>query len=113
MEDYFRCPQSTSDKPRSHSLHSLMIRHKVLTLEDRVPIMQLLAKNRNKMYISSPHASQRQATLTIPTKDKCTSSEYLRFWLHTYSLILCREDEYKQCCQGQNTAKCDTINHLH
>lgn len=89
MEDYLRCPQSRSDKPRSHSLRSLVIKHKVLTAEDRVPTMRLLAKNLNKMHISSPHASQREATLIIPTKDKCTGSEYLRFWLHTSFLILC------------------------
>lgn len=38
---------------RNHPLRSLVIGYKVLTLKDRVPIVQLLAKSLNQKHISS------------------------------------------------------------
>lgn len=62
---------------RNYPLCSLVIGYKVLTLKDCAPIMQLFAKNLNKIVHSFPHAFQRQATLKIPSNVKCNNPEYL------------------------------------
>lgn len=75
--------------------------------------MQLLPKNLNKKHISSPHAFQSQATLKIPTKANATVQNTWGFGYIPALWSYAKKMTIQQCCQDQNIAKGDTINHLH